>query len=210
VLRSHRKAFFTLGMGIVLISAVRASRQVVIPLWGEHLNLSPSSISLIYGLSGAVDMLVFYPAGKLMDRRGRQWVALPSMVLMGCSLILLPLSSSFVTLLLPALALGFGNGIGAGMVMIMGADLAPPLARPSFLGIWRFLSDAGSCGGPVLLSAITSVASLAVGIVANGGIGFLAAGIVWYWLPRLNGERGPRLRGAGARVSDAAASGTAR
>jgi hypothetical protein len=61
-----------------------------------------------------------------------------------------------------------------------------------------------------MLSAITSVASLAVGIVANGGVGFLAAGIVWYWLPRLNGERGPRFPGAGARVSDTAASGTAR
>jgi MFS family permease len=196
VLRSHRRVFLTVGIGILLISAVRSSRQVVIPLWAEHLQLSPSATSLIYGLSGAVDMLVFYPAGKLMDQRGRQWVVLPSMLLMGLSLILLPLSSSFLTLLVPALTLGFGNGIGAGMVATMGADLAPPGARPSFLGIWRLLSDAGNCGGPVLLSAITGLASLAAGIVTNGGIGFVAAVIVWFWLPRSEaGRPAPRIGG---------------
>ena len=189
VLRSHRAVFLTLGFGIVLISAVRASRQVVIPLWAEHLGLSPSATSLIYGVSGAIDMLVFYPAGRLMDNRGRQWVALPSMVLMGTSLILLPLSTGFWTLLIPAVLLGFGNGIGAGMVMVMGADLAPPLARPSFLGIWRLLTDVGTCGGPSLLSLVTGAVSLAAGIVTNGGLGFLAAAIVWIWLPRLTRDR---------------------
>jgi MFS family permease len=189
VLVSHRRVFLTIGVGVVLVSAVRASRQVVIPLWAEHLGMSPSASSLIYGLSGAIDMLVFYPAGRVMDRHGRQWVALPSMLLMGLSLVLVPFSHSFGSLLLPALLLGFGNGIGAGMVMTLGADLAPADARPSFLGLWRLLSDTGSCGGPVLLSAVTGLASLAVGVIANGGVGFLAAGLLLYWIPRTRAER---------------------
>ncbi|HEY2042634.1 MAG TPA: MFS transporter [Jatrophihabitans sp.] len=189
VLVSHRQIFLTVGVGVVLISAVRASRQVVIPLWAEHLNLSPSATSIIYGLSGAIDMLVFYPAGKLMDRRGRQWVSLPSMILMGVSLLLVPLSTGFVSLLLPALMLGFGNGIGAGMVATLGADFAPPDARPSFLAIWRLLSDTGSCAGPVVLSAVTSLATLAVGVESNGGIGFAAAAILAYWIPRTRNRR---------------------
>ena len=181
---SHRRVFLTLGLGIILISAVRASRQVVIPLWAEHIGLSPSSTSLIYGLAGAIDMLVFYPAGKVMDRKGRRWVAVPSMLMMGTSLLLVPLTHGFGTLLLASMLLGFGNGIGSGMVMTLGADVAPAYARPAFLGIWRLLSDTGSCGGPVLLSAVTGAVSLSAGVIGNSFIGFVAAGLMYYWIPR--------------------------
>ncbi|MGX7679980.1 MFS transporter [Jatrophihabitans sp. DSM 45814] len=184
VLKSHLRVFVTLGLGIILISAVRASRQVVIPLWAEHLGLGASATSLIYGLAGAIDMLVFYPAGKVMDRRGRAWVAIPSMIMMGVSLMLVPLTNGFATLLITSMMLGFANGIGAGMVMTLGADVSPSIGRPAFLGIWRLLSDTGSCGGPVILSAITGVATLAAGVETNGGLGFLAAAILWYWIPR--------------------------
>ena len=56
--------FLTLGVGILLLSALRASRQVVIPLWADHLGMDPAQASVIYGLSGAIDMLVFYPAAR--------------------------------------------------------------------------------------------------------------------------------------------------
>lgn len=82
-LRDYRHVFLTLGVGVVLVSAVRASRQVVIPLWADHLALAPAVASLVYGLAGGIDMLVFYPAGKLMDHKGRRWVAVPSMLIMG-------------------------------------------------------------------------------------------------------------------------------
>jgi MFS family permease len=82
-LRDHRRVFLTLGLGVMLVSAVRASRQAVIPLWADHLMLAPSVASLIYGLAGGIDMLVFYPAGKVMDQKGRRWVAVPSMLIMG-------------------------------------------------------------------------------------------------------------------------------
>src|SRR5699024_9172785 len=67
ILRLQRRTFATIGVGVLLVSVVRASRQVVHPLWGDHLGLTAATISLIYGISGAVDMLLFYPAGRLMD-----------------------------------------------------------------------------------------------------------------------------------------------
>ncbi len=48
--------------------------------------------SLIFGVSGALDMLLFYPAGKVMDRFGRLWVAVPSMLTMAVGLAVLPLA----------------------------------------------------------------------------------------------------------------------
>ncbi len=184
ILMDHRKIFLTIGIGVLLVGAVRASRQAVLPLWAEGLGLSPSTTSLIYGLSGAIDMLVFYPAGKVMDRRGRAWVAVPSMLIMSISLLLMPLTAGAVTLLLVALLIGFGNGIGSGVVMTLGADYSPARRRAQFLGIWRFLADLGSFSGPALLSGITAVASLGIGVAATGVIGLAAAAMLWYWIPR--------------------------
>ncbi|MBW4094174.1 MAG: MFS transporter [Acidobacteria bacterium] len=187
VLRNQRRLFVTVGIGIVLVSAVRASRQAVIPLWAEGLGLDASTTSLIYGLSGAVDMLVFYPAGKVMDKRGRVAVAVPSMLLMAAALLLMPWTHSALTLLLAALLVGFGNGIGSGMIMTLGADYSPSPGRAQFLGIWRFLSDIGSTGGPALLSGVTALLTLGIGISVTGVLGVAAAGVLWYWIPRTKG-----------------------
>ena len=62
-------------------------------------------------------MLVSYPAGKVMDRKGRAWVAVPSMLIMGVAMMLTPLTHGATTLLLASLLIGFGNGIGSGMIM---------------------------------------------------------------------------------------------
>jgi MFS family permease len=186
---SHAGVFLSVGIGVLLLSALRASRQVVIPLWAEHLGMDATQASLIYGLSGAIDMLVFYPAGRLMDRKGRLWVAVPSTVIMGTAMLLIPLSAGFVGLLLAALLIGFGNGISSGLNMTLGADFSPDNGRGQFLGIWRFMADAGSTGGPVLLSGITAVASLGAGVAATGVLGFAAAAVFAFTIPRLKHRR---------------------
>ena len=184
IIASHWRIYATVGLGIVMISAVRATRQAVIPLWAEHVGLDASATSLIYGVSGAVDMLVFYPAGKVMDRKGRTWVAVPCMIVMGVALALMPLTGGPWTLLLVAMLLGFGNGIGSGIVMTLGADHSPAVGRPQFLGFWRLISDAGVMGGPVLLSAVTAAATLGAGVVAVAAVSFAGAGLFAYFIPR--------------------------
>ena len=186
---SHSGVFLTVGVGVLLLSAIRASRQVVIPLWAEHLGMDATQASLIYGISGAIDMLVFYPAGKLMDRKGRQWVAVPSNIIMGAAMFLIPLSTGFASLMLAALMIGFGNGISSGLNMTLGADFSPDNGRGQFLGIWRFMADAGATGGPVLLSGVTAIASLGAGVAATGVLGFAAAAVFAVTIPRLKHRR---------------------
>jgi MFS family permease len=84
--------------------------------------------------------------------------------------------------------MGFGNGIGSGIVMTLAADISPEAGRPTFLGIWRELADAGSGVGPVILSAVTAVAGLALGIVVSGSVGFAAAVALWTWAPEPAGR----------------------
>jgi len=189
ILRDHRHLFITLGIGVMLVSAVRATRQAVIPLWADHLALAPSVAALIYGLAGGVEMLVFYPAGKVMDQKGRRWVAVPSMILMGLPLMLMPFTQGAATLLIAAAVIGFGNGIGSGMVMTLGADHSPRLGRVHFLGVWRLMSDLGSSCGPALLSFLAATLSLGAGIAATGLIAFAAAAQLAYWIPRAHRRR---------------------
>ncbi len=184
ILRAHWQAFLTLGTGCLLVAAIRASRQIVIPLWATHIMLDASTVSMVYGAMGAIDMLLFYPAGKIMDQYGRQWVAAPCAFILAVSLALMPLTSTLLGFLLVTLLMGLGNGIGSGLVMTLGADASPPHARPQFLGMWRLMTDTGSCGGPLLVSAVAGAAGLATGILSISAMGFAAAAIFWKWLPR--------------------------
>jgi MFS family permease len=189
ILSGHRRVLLTLGIGVMLISAVRSSRQAIIPLWADHLALEPSVASLIYGLAGGIDMLVFYPAGKVMDQKGRSWVAVPSMLIMGLALLLMPLTQGAQTLMVAAGVLGFGNGIGSGLIMTLGADHSPRAGRAHFLGVWRLMADIGATCGPALLSLLVATLSLAAGIAVTGVISFVAAGQLAYWIPRAGGGR---------------------
>ena len=188
LLRDHSRAFLTLGLACALVAAVRACREIVIPLWADHIGLDAATTSLIYGLMGAIDMLLFYPAGKVMDLYGRRAVAIPSMLVMGVTLLLVPLSTGFASLLAVSMALGMGNGIGSGVILTTAADASPEAGRTRFLGIWRVIADLGGGGGPLLFAGLTAALSLAWGIVGVGSMGFLAAWMFWRWLPRRGGE----------------------
>ncbi|MCC3296428.1 MFS transporter [Arthrobacter caoxuetaonis] len=184
ILSGHSRTFRTVGIGVLLIAAVRATRQAVIPLWALHLGIDPAQTAIIYGISAGIDMLIFYPAGRVMDLRGRRAVAVPCMLFMAAGLALLPLTSSPLELLLAALLIGFGNGIGSGIVMTLGADFSPSPGRPQFLGLWRLLSDIGILSGPGILSGVTALFSLAAGIGATAVLGLAGAAVLWRYVPK--------------------------
>jgi MFS family permease len=184
MIKQYWRIFGTLGLSVVLLSAIRQTRQVVIPLWAAHIGLSPTANSIIYGIAGLIDVATFYPAGKVMDAYGRRWVAVPSAAVLGLSFILMPFTHAAVTLTLAAMIMGFGNGIGSGIVMTLSADVSPEVGRPTFLGLWRELSDAGTGLGPLALSGVTAIAGLVAGITVSGVVGFAAAATLWAFIPR--------------------------
>ena len=73
--------------------------------------------------------------------------------------------------------------------MTLGADFSPERGRGQFLGLWRFIADAGSTGGPMLLSAMTAAVSLAAGIWSCGVLGLAAAAVFAVALPKLKHRR---------------------
>ncbi len=189
IARTHAGVFLSLGLAVMMISAMRAARQIVIPLWADYIGLSPAATSVIFGVSSAVDMLVFYPAGKIMDEWGRLWVALPCTLIMGISLVTMPLTTNIFTFVAVAMLMGLGNGFGSGINMTLGADASPRHGRTEFLGLWRLISDIGNSAGPFLLSGMTALVSLGAGIALTGGFGFLSAAIFWRYLPHTRGKK---------------------
>jgi MFS family permease len=176
VLRANRRVLATAGGSTLVLQLMRATRQLLVPLFGQAIGLDVTTIGLVYSLSAVVDIALFYPSGVLADRFGRKWSAVPSMALYAVGLALLPLASGFYSLLAVAVLLGFANGIGTGVVMIIGADLARASGRHGqFLGLWRLIGDVGPSGAPLLVGTIVDAASLAAASLAVAGLGVVGA-----------------------------------
>ncbi|NUL46054.1 MFS transporter [Cellulosimicrobium funkei] len=186
--RRHRRVLLTAGIGVMCLSAARASRSAVIPLWATELGLSPAVASAVYGLTGLADLMMFYPSGFLMDRRGRRVVAVFCMAGLALGTALVPLTGAPWWFAAVAAVVGLGNGFGSGIVMTLGADYSPPEGRPQFLALWRQLSDVGMLTGPAVLSAVTGLAGLAFGIWAVAAIAAAGAVIFARSLPKGRGS----------------------
>ncbi|USQ78517.1 MFS transporter [Ornithinimicrobium faecis] len=189
VMRAHRRTLVVLGSVVVVISASRSLRTTLLPLWAEHVHMTPAETSLVFGIAAALDMVLFYPAGWLMDHRGRRAVAVPVVLAVAVGTLLLPLTHEIVGVTAVALLMALGNGLGAGIVMTLGADASPAVGRAQFLGAWRFAGDIGVTGGPVGLSGLLAIAPLAVACVVAGVLGLLGTAWVAAWTGRVDRTR---------------------
>ena len=183
VLLEHRRVLMTLGLGILIISAARATRQSIVPLWAQSIGLSAATTSVIFGISAGVDMLLFYPGGAIMDRFGRVYVAVPSMIVLGLGFLLLPLTSGATSVGMVAALMGLGNGISSGVILTLGADASPSQDRAQFLGGWRVCSDLGNAAGPLVVSVVSALATLAAAAVTMGLVTWAGSAWLIKWVP---------------------------
>ena len=176
---------------MLLLTMLRATRQLMIPLWGESIGLNTAEIGYITGAGAALDMCMFPVAGYVMDRWGRKPVAIACLAGLTLGLVMMPFTSHAIGLTIAAMVAGVGNGLGSGINMTLGADFSPAEHRGEFLGVWRLLSDTGSFGGPLLISGIIQV-FLLTGAFAFAGVAGVAGIVVMrVWVREtLPGERG--------------------
>ncbi len=168
----------------ILAQITRAGRQLILPLFAaDILSLRPDQIGFAISLSSAVSMVMFLPVGQIMDRAGRKLAIVPSFVLMGLGLALLPLVKGYAGLLLLAALIGLGHGFGSGAMMTLGADLSPASARSSFLGVWRWIGDAGNSVGPLVVGLVADYFALPFAALMIAAAGFLAGGVFGVLVP---------------------------
>ncbi|HEU5240753.1 MAG TPA: MFS transporter [Ornithinibacter sp.] len=189
VVSRHRRVLLTVGLGVLAIGLARSSRVVVVPLWAEHVGLDAAQTSLVFAAAAFVEVVLFWPAGTVMDRYGRVWVAVPVSVLLGIGLVTLPLTTTLAGVAALALLMGVGNGLGSGIVMTLGADAAPAAGRAPFLGVWRLLSLVGHNGAAVVVGAVAAVATIGVASVTVGVLTLVGGAWLARWLPEYDPRR---------------------
>ncbi|MFN8589941.1 MAG: MFS transporter [Thermomicrobiales bacterium] len=173
--RTHARDLSAAAVAQTLGQMIRAGRFLIIPLWGsQQLGLNAAQIGTIVTAGAIVDVAMFIPAGMLMDRFGRKVAAVPSFSLMALGIGLVPFTTSFLTLLLVAALIGMGNGLGSGLMMTLGADLAPPGATGEFLGVWRLIGDIGAVAGPIVIGIVAAALGLSGGAWVLSLVGWLA------------------------------------
>jgi MFS family permease len=190
----HRQVLARMGLTAAFIGGLRSSRQVILPLAGVSLGMQESSIALVVGVAGAVDLALFFTSGQIMDRFGRLWSAMPSMVGLGighlalAAVVGLSVAAASATsvgwFVAVAIFMSLANGVGSGILMTFGADLAPRHDPAPFLGAYRFTGDAGNATAPLALSALTAIVSLPFAAAVIGVAGLAGAGLLYRWVPR--------------------------
>ncbi|MEZ4624477.1 MAG: MFS transporter [Thermomicrobiales bacterium] len=155
---------------------VRTGRLLIIPLYAANaLDLGSARIGLIMSTSSLIEVIMFVPAGFLMDRFGRKTASVPCFAIMAIGMALIPLATGFWGLLVVASIIGVGNGLGSGSMMTLGADLAPPEATGEFLGLWRLIGDSGGFLGPIVVGVVAGALSLNGSAWALSIVGIIAA-----------------------------------
>jgi MFS family permease len=183
-LKGRMWVFSMASLGHILAMVTRAGQSLILPLWGaDVLSLSPDQIGWAVSLSAAVSMTLFYPVGQIMDRIGRKATIVPSFVLMGVGLAILPMVHSFPMFLLVAALLGLGHGMGSGAMMTLGSDLSPERGRSAFLGAWRWIGDVGMSGGPIIVGFVADALALPNAVLVIALSGLIAGGVFSFLVP---------------------------
>ncbi len=199
VLRDYRTVFATAGVAVTALAVLRASRQLLIPLWGTLLGLDARQVGVTFMVSSAIEIAMAWPAGWLVDRRGHKWAALPCFALLCASIALMPWATDWPSLIVIAVIAGIGNGFGSGIMMTFGAGYAPPARRGEFLGVWRMMGDAGQVAGPALIGTIAAAVSLGAATLGAAAIGVAGMGMMAFMVkvPTLDADAGANTAGRG-------------
>lgn len=184
IAKRESKKLFTVGLASAILAILRTIRIVGLPLWALYIHLDPALAALYIGLANAIDFGLFYTSGQVMDRFGRRFAAVPTLILLSITICLIPLATNAALFLLVGIAMAFANGLGSGVIMVLGADLAPADARSEFLAAYRLLTDAGTAAAPAALSTLTLLFGLGAGFVSIGAFGLVGAWLMFRYIPR--------------------------
>ena len=163
VLRGHWRSLLGAGFYCALLTGIRNTWMVALPLRGHHIGLSKVGIGITVAGFRACDASITYlAAGHIMDKYGLKAAAVPSMILMGGAFALLSAVHDPIMLAVAATVFGIGNGICGGILNAFATGLAPPQARTQFLGLWKTVTSIGGISLPPLFGAVSDASSLDV------------------------------------------------
>jgi MFS family permease len=147
-------------------------------------HLGPRAIGFLATSAVVVSMPIALVAGWMMDRFGRKRTMVPGfsgvvvgMLALAASAFLHLSLAWYVTLFLIGIAV---QALTGGSVQTIGTDVAPPGARGTFLGLWRFAGQGGTLLSPIVFAVLADELSYGWSFVFIA----LSASVVVYLLFR--------------------------
>jgi MFS family permease len=184
VARIEKKKLLTLGFAASILTFLRTIRALALPLWALHIELDLATTALIIGIAGAVDFALFYSGGQVIDKFGRRIAAVPTILAIGLGISFIPSTSNAESFAIVAIALSIANALGSGLVLTIGADLAPPESRNEFLAAFRLMLDSGIATAAPLISLLTILIGLSSGLIALSSLALVGAFLMNHYLPK--------------------------
>jgi MFS family permease len=180
VAREHGRVLATAGVAMWALALLRSARLPLLPICGSVMGLDPSEVGLVKSWSATADALLFYPVGLAMDRLGRKWTAVPSLLLLSLGVLTIAWADSYRTLILGGVIAGIGNGMGSGINMTLAGDFAPAQGRAEFIGVWRLWSDAGAAVAPFVMGTIAELLVLSAAGTVSAALGLAGMFVMAY------------------------------
>jgi MFS family permease len=145
--------------------------------------LPAEKAALIIGIAGIIDFALFYTSGQIMDKFGRRAAAVPTLIGLSLTHMLIFTATTETTFFALAIAMSLANGLGSGIILTLGADLAPADARNEFLAGYRLLVDGGVAAAPPALAALAATVGLGAGLIGFGFLGLAGAVLLHRFIP---------------------------
>ena len=183
-LRPYVYSLFLAFLGSWVFFGMRSS---ILPLFvTSELGATTAVVGLSFTLALIAQGSVMVRAGKYSDKNGRRPVIITGFSISLLALLLLTLSTNVVTYLLAMIVLGIGAGFAASAGAIIGDVIKGKSGK--VYAIWQMSGDAGMMVGPILLGAISDLASYRSAILVSA-IVFSLTVLIALKIPETNSVR---------------------
>jgi MFS family permease len=151
-------------------------------------HLGPAQIGYLATAAAVTALPLGFTAGWLLDKLGRMRTMIPGFLSVACSLAALAVSAYlqlniywYVALFLLAVVT---QSLTGGSVQTIGADVAPPKARGTFLGLWQFTGQGGQTLGPIAFAFLASTVSNGTAFVFSACCALGVVTLLVFAIPR--------------------------
>lgn len=121
-------------------------------------HLGPQEIGYLATGAAILSLPIGFIAGWMMDRFGRKHTMVPGFTGVALAMGALAISAfAHLSLAWYVVLFLFGvvtQSLTGGSVQTVGADVAPPEARGTFLGLWRFTGQGGAAISPIVFAIV--------------------------------------------------------
>lgn len=158
--------------------AATGVRFSLVPLYGDEvIGAGTLVVGVALTLSSISHAAVLWPAGRLIDTRGRRVLAAPAYLAFAVASAALIWATDVTGFLIVMVAYGLGTGLTSVTPPAIVGDVAKPADTGKAVGVLNTAGDLGMVAGPALSGWLAGQVSYAAGFGTSAGL-LLAAAVV--------------------------------